>query len=207
MAVRKRLLLVVVLGAAVVATAMLCRSRLERPSLLPSQAAQFERAIADKNLDLIEKRLSACSPAELSGYRLYVNTQDTAGNTVMHEAALAGRVALAQLLVKAGAKVDPRNKAGRTPLLAAVGVYSNPDGGLEEEVLKFEIYNERADIVRWLLGHGADVNARDKDGNTALSLAIRARERWKGISYKGTPAPVSPDYDRVTRILRDGGAS
>ena len=67
---------------------------------------------------------------------------------------------LANLLFRYGADVDCRGIAGRTLLLASsLG---------------------SVDVMRWLLNHGADVNARTKSGETPLHLAA-FKARTEGV--------------------------
>ena len=61
---------------------------------------------------------------------------------------------LANLLHKHGADVDCRGDDMRTPLLSA-SVFGNSD----------------VDVMRWLLNHGADANARNRWGSTSLERA------------------------------------
>ena len=76
-----------------------------------------------------------------------VRTKD--GDTVLHYAA-SGDIGIAQLLV--GANVNAQNKLGLTPLMQAAS-------------------NNRPELVRYLLGHGADSAVQDSRGRTALDFA------------------------------------
>ena len=84
-----------------------------------------------------------------------VNSQDHKGRTPLHTVMLEGgfkadRTKIAQLLLKYGANPNARNDDLQTPLHAAI---------VDEDWL---------DILRILLEHGADLDAEDKDGKTAL---------------------------------------
>jgi ankyrin repeat protein len=48
-----------------------------------------------------------------------VNAANAAGDTALHAAAALGMNTLVEILVRQGAHLDARNKAGRTPLAAA----------------------------------------------------------------------------------------
>jgi ankyrin repeat protein len=137
-----------------------------------------------------------------------VDAANSAGDTPLHLAASAPKITTVQLLINKGARIDIRNKAGRTPLLAAVAEYSGPDGGLREDVMKFEIYFLRADVIRLLLQSGAAVGSRDNDGNTALTLAVLARVIWEGNHYKSDSGQreLLEDYDNIIATLISKGA-
>lgn len=78
-----------------------------------------------------------------------VETPD--GRTALQLALLAGRTRTAEVLLKAGAKMDP--------------------SALLLQVAKANISDR--DVVRFLTRHGADINATDGAGNTALIIATR----------------------------------
>ena len=68
-----------------------------------------------------------------------------------------GHVEAAELLLKHGAEIDVRGVWGRTMLLIAISC--------------LDVNDILLDIVKFLLTHGADVNARDDDFKGSLSLA------------------------------------
>lgn len=72
----------------------------------------------------------------------------------LHDACLRGRLEVVKLLVRSGANVNVVN-ALHTPLMMATSG-KNPE------------------VLRLLIHHGAQVNARREDGNTALFDAVRA---------------------------------
>jgi hypothetical protein len=81
-------------------------------------------------------------------------------------------IEIAELLIELDANVDARETTGETMLLVAL----TPSTGMT----LFE--HNLVDIVRFLLKHGADVNARDKTLRNALHLA----------EYKGKRGPDAP---------------
>ena len=87
-------------------------------------------------------------------------------------AAFEGQLATARLLVEHGANLDARGQQDVTPLMMAAAA-THPDPA----------------IVRLLMAKGADVNARDKAGRTALDWAVRQGET------------------EVVRVLREAGAT
>jgi ankyrin repeat protein len=88
----------------------------------------------------------------------HIHNDTQAGNTAMHMAAISGNTAVARLLLstpRAGALAAAANARGRTPLhFAAVF-------GHEQ-------------VARELMLHGADVNAADQDGCTALHMLCQS---------------------------------
>lgn len=86
-----------------------------------------------------------------------LNARDSWGNTPLHNAIRSGLrtqgIGIIQVLVKRGANINTKNdRDGKTPFHVAVS-----KGDVE--------------VVRLLLSHGADVNARDKYGATSLHSA------------------------------------
>jgi ankyrin repeat protein len=101
--------------------------------------------------------LSWAAPALLPACRVY-NRQSTKSS-----------VAVLELLLRHGAKVDLKDSNGRTPLSWAVGKVT-PEWGLSF-VSETHRTLEALAIMRLLIKHGSDVNAKDQFGRTALSWA------------------------------------
>ncbi len=111
--------------------------------------------------------------------RVDVNAAEADGTTALHWAAHFDNLAAADLLIRAGARVQAANRYGATPLWLAC-------------------INGSEAMVEKLLGAGADPNTTMPEGDTALMTAARtgnvgavkallrrgaivdARENWKG---------------------------
>ena len=88
----------------------------------------------------------------LAGDHSLIHFRDKDGSTPLHWAAWRGRREVAEVLLKAGAKVNAHNQNahwGTTPLHAAAH-------GNQERVAKL------------LLAHGADIRAKNLNGRTPL---------------------------------------
>ena len=96
------------------------------------------------------------------------------GASAMHIAASAGNIAGLELAYREGVANERGDRYGQTPLMDAV------NSGQEES-------------IRWLLSHGANVNARDNDGWACLHNAYARRFEYQG------PSPLIP-------ILLENGA-
>ncbi|KAI3372548.1 hypothetical protein L3Q82_023026, partial [Scortum barcoo] len=130
----------------------------------------------------------AISPAVL---RHIVNMADGNGNTALHYSVSHSNFQVVKKLLDADVcNVNQQNKAGYTPImLAALAAVETPkDMRIVEELfgkgdvnarasqagqtgLMLAVSHGRMDMVRALLGHGADVNIQDDEGSTALMCA------------------------------------
>jgi truncated hemoglobin YjbI len=110
------------------------------------------------------------------------------GQTLLHEAAMAGEPELAAALIRFGADPDARESEGHTPLYrsstgavarvllnagATVDVTSGPTRGTPLHQAARRGY---APVVAALLDHGANIEARDAKGQTPLRRAVNCRQ-------------------------------
>lgn len=84
------------------------------------------------------------------------------GNSSLHQAAKAHNVDVCASLLKAGAKIDIKNKKGSTPLLLACLMEDNSN---KSEMMR---------LFKLLVDNAADVNAVDNNGSTPLHAAAGA---------------------------------
>ena len=109
----------------------------------------------------------------------HVNTRTGYAQTVLTWAIFYERDEIIRLLLDRGADVNFPSESGNTPLLSAIDKRNSAlvkvllDRGAAVAGLSEAIQNGETGIVRLLVQHGADVNARDKKGSTPLIEAVR----------------------------------
>ena len=170
----RRVFLPLVVGLVTIAPAMywineelieatLQRARDSTPSPLEDSEVNIWSAAKTGDLEALKVHLA-------NGVDL--NTQDPqAGLTSLSWTVLAGKVEIAEQLIKAGADVDGKNKDGTTPLHQAA-------------------FMGQSEIARILLQNGADVDARDDNGETPLNYA---QADWKDIYLRVRELQVKLD--------------
>jgi ankyrin repeat protein len=156
--------------------------------------------------------------AFISGDSTLMNASDEAGNTPLHLAAWRGRQNVAEYMLSLGAEVNAANSERETPLhwaalrndddLVALLLWHGADTEVHESygrtpLLLVARETGEVDMARRLLDAGADVNAEDRFGDTALGLAA-----WRGFGDlvdllldRGASIPADPES--AERLVHD----
>ena len=126
------------------------------------------------------------------------------GSTPLYRAVRAIDLAAVKLLVDAGANTSLAIKDGSTPLMAAAGLGA-PRGG-DEEVTEAGEKNDPVDVLRILVDKGADVNAANDLGMTALHYAVqRGSDRIiEFLASKGARFDIKNKQGRTAVELAKG---
>jgi uncharacterized protein len=118
-------------------------------------------------------------------------TFSAAGSTALHRSCYWGQTAVAELLLEGGADPNAVTRDGFlqiAPLGCAVATPDVPNPSDREEVV--------LDLVNLLLSYGANVNARRRDGLTALhSAAYRGHRRVMETLLAQGADPTIRGYD------------
>jgi ankyrin repeat protein len=112
-----------------------------------------------------------------------VNVQNASGATPLHFAAPNGNYAVVATLIESGGDVESRDEHGNTPLIDAafVSQHAAPHFASGDQTTQHA-------VIELLLQHGADVNAVNRDGDSALFGAVHS------------------EYDAVVKLLLVHGA-
>jgi ankyrin repeat protein len=133
----------------------------------PTRKASGTVTALDLLKDLLDRHGDPNAPLQTALLARYHNVGDNllgAGSTPLMRAAKAVDVAAMRSLLGAGANVGQANRANATVLLFAAGLGRN----------HMDPETERAAIeaVRLCLDHGADINAANSAGQTAVHVAV-----------------------------------
>lgn len=93
------------------------------------------------------------------------------GSTLIEASAL-GNLALTQKLIKSGAYIDAKDDSGETALFKTIRSLFHVD---EDENTE-RLLNDKFNCASYLINVGADVNQKDKNGFTAIMIALIVEE-------------------------------
>ena len=113
-----------------------------------------------------------------------INELNKDGDAPLHVAARKGRIAIARLLLKNGADINLQNAKGHTSAYYAIlsgrtrlaDLLLKQGASIDASKLLLEAAHEDIpdrDAIIYLAAQGADMEARDAKGDTALIIAIR----------------------------------
>jgi uncharacterized protein len=141
-----------------------------------------------------------------------VNRPLADGATVLHWAAHSDNVAIADLLIAAGATMDATDDGGMTPLGLAcynaspamvsrlLKAGANPNHGTRETPMMIAAQTGNVEVMKLLLAHGGNANAKEPGrGQTALMWAVAERHPdvakvlvENGADVRARTVPVKP---------------
>lgn len=105
-----------------------------------------------------------------------VNAKDDHVQTALMFAADDGYKEVAELLIKHGADVNAKDEYGKTVLMFAAAARNKMFVAPQTALMSY-VSKEYTGIVESLVARGADVNATDNNGGTALKIAIHNEDR------------------------------
>lgn len=148
----------------------------QAPKPLKDLIAQHQREAKSRMAPLMAlyEQIQKCDgPIEVTAEQAETKVVTKQGATLLHFAARRNRVAALESMRAAGADLNHKDgapherKYGRGTTLEMCGVMGGRTPLMEAAEAGAE------DAVHWLIAHGADVNAADAKGDTALHLACR----------------------------------
>lgn len=164
------------------------------------------KAIDQGEIDVVRDVLSRPAALRTINTATTHNTRETA----LHMAVRRNRPDIVNLLLDSGSLVNTRNALRQTPLFLAfeltmpamaellisrgADVAKCPaDTRTKRHLIHIAAKDEKTPLLKLLLDHGANINARNEDGNTALNLSL--------------DAPSGPPLLKNLKALLDAGAS
>jgi ankyrin repeat protein len=117
-----------------------------------------------------------------------VRSRDASGNTPLHAAAIAGSVPIVEWLLTKGADIDAANTETMTPLFEAIRNGKDDvarvlieKGAKTDGALHRAAWNNRTAVMEILIAKGADIEARDSQGYTPLTIITRSNGPFEAL--------------------------
>ena len=112
-----------------------------------------------------------------------INQKDRHGNALLHLAAMEDNEEMITYLLEQGADINQENNYGQTPLHFSTYRSCSRDDEIEKPSdRKGEEKKDKEKMMKYLVEHGADVNKKDKNGQTPLKIA-KQKENERVIEY------------------------
>lgn len=165
--------------------------------------AYFENAVASRNYSTrLADGQTPLHVAAILGHNSIVNfllengadpsAQDSSGATPLHEAIRYGNLGIAKALLDSGANVNACDNLGKPPVMVIIPKESMMDTyhlllAYKADLTQKDMFGDTVlhtvtminvdkEIVEFLINNGADLNAKNKEGSTPLSIAVQKRE-------------------------------
>jgi len=200
-----------------------------RRSDLAMLNALLDAGAAHNAISLDMSLHEAASSGNVEAFRLlvqsggHVDATDSAGYNILMSAASSGSPAMVKEALKYGYDVNAASYASQARIEASHGEdFANERTALMAAIPEdsYEVEADgvdHAEVVRMLLAAGADPNARDSHGNTALILCwgradialllIKAGADINTINEDGKTAFTNTSNEDVRRVLLEHGAT
>ena len=101
--------------------------------------------------------------------------------SLLHEAVYHGNIEAIEILIKAGSRLDVKDKLGQT-------------------VLHHAVFRSSLEVIKTIREAGSPVDSRDNEGLTPMMEAIRPRSTWTNDTHESK-------YCEIVKYLLDSGAN
>lgn len=158
----------------------------DKPRLIPAllkDGAQPDQETLQGAIHFSEENetLRSMLPQLVNAFKNINERDDISGATALHVAASRGNKKIAEMIVKAGVNLNAQDNEGNTALTEAmIEMGSLPLGPKERQMtgpqfLKLFPIKPYVELVTYLVQQGANPNIKNKKGESALSIAKKAK--------------------------------